>query len=157
MCLNLSYTDSLNAFMAKEPIVCYKMGYFLEGRFLSKYRGFEYVFGKRYKTELLRESSSDYYKSPTVSKGFHSFERMYDAMSDRQMNAPGCENLKHILATCVIPTGSTYYFGKFGYWNAYASDEIIIGSYEFADEKYKLEYNRFWGSGTNRGCVPYMK
>ena len=71
------------------------------------YRNFLIKVGKTYNSELIKKDES-------IHEGLHSFKNLNDAKN----------SYVKIYAECIIPKGSKYYEGKFGNWDAYASNKL---------------------------------
>lgn len=122
MCLHLNPTQ-YEMKTATEDITVYK---FLiktpKGILKTPYRKKIIKIGKHYDSELKIQDSENcllMYSFPkVVNEGLHSFQSKYKA----HMNIAA--STRHVLAECIIPKGSNYYEGMFGYDPCYASNCI---------------------------------
>ena len=77
-------------------------------KIITPYRHFPIEVGKTYNSELIKRDNY-------IHQGLHSFKNLDDAKKF---------SVVKICAECIIPKGSEYYKGKFGDWDAYASDKL---------------------------------
>lgn len=77
-------------------------------KMVTLYRNFLIKVGKTYNSELIKRDNY-------IHQGLHSFKNLDDTKKF---------SVVKICAECIIPKGSEYYEGKFGDWDAYASNKL---------------------------------
>lgn len=123
MCLKIKSTKPL---IAKEDIVCYKVFFKTQkGKLRSVYYLKYWKLNKLYiDRPAVVIHTSQYPPQVGVYKGaYHSFKSLKNARSERKTMIEGT-----VMAKCIIPKGSTFYFGEFYDWEGYASKRLIIKS-----------------------------
>lgn len=80
--------------------------------FVTPYQGSVVTIGNTYSSNLVKDEYN------YIGKGLHSFCKRKDALESKV--------LRKVVVKCIIPKGSTYYKGKFGFYeyDSYASDKI---------------------------------
>lgn len=131
MCLLLKGKEE--PMIAPADIECYKIVDLYEDGTYHSHRQTKFVWelGKTLKSELIMEEEEPFLPHvflPHVSKGFHSYKNLKDALSILRGTAVKFKELA--LVKCIIPQGSRYYTGRvnniyFGR-GGYASDALKI-------------------------------
>jgi hypothetical protein len=115
MCLT---TYQFEPSIANEDIVCYKRLTRDGDKFITPYRHTKVEIGKTYGSKLKFDELSR-----TVDKGLHSYAVINSI--DKDIYLCDIVNKKYAVAECIIPKGSKYFAGKFGFEPSFASDKII--------------------------------
>lgn len=123
MCLVLDKNNFISN-VAADDIVCYKhlLISVFENRYHTPYYKFEVVLNKVYSSVISKKEYLD--DEMIIEEGLHSFKTINDCEEDMFACFSNSTNEKRVIAKCIIPKGSTYYEGKFFFYDAYASSEI---------------------------------
>lgn len=120
--MSLTSLTSSSPLVAKEDIICYKLGYNRDNkRFISPYMYYIYRFNTPAYSSLYIEGSEKYW---SVYRGIHTFVSLRDAIIFKENHFPP-RYYDLSIFKCVIPKGSKYYLGKYGDFNNYASNALI--------------------------------
>ena len=114
MCLR---TEQIEPQIATEDITCYKV---IHKDMTSMIYKFKWEFGKVYHTKMTT-SISDFFKNTMVEKGFHSYSTLKETRGPYSRSSDPC-----IVVKCTIPKDTSYYTGKHGVCEGYASEKIIV-------------------------------
>jgi hypothetical protein len=111
MCL----TNISQKLIAETNINCYKVAKY-DINYYTFFRNTKIILGKTYKTKIEIVDNS-------INKGLHSFINLNDAIKFIYVNG-GC------IINAIIPIGSIYYTGDFGFYD-YKSSTSILPEYKF--------------------------
>ena len=122
MCLYIGNYDV--SVIADEDITVYKIlrKTYANGHYLSPYQNFGYELGKENQSKLVR---IEYESGKTViEEGLHTFVRRDEAQCNITLS--GRHSEEYVIVECIIPKGSRYYVGKWGFFNfeSIASDTL---------------------------------
>ena len=122
MCLEIKKDQQ--PLTAEADISCYKVVIYEERYYNVEYKTYFkkaiIKLGSTYKSKLERNTKYDTYVD-SVEMGLHSFIDLESAI-DFIDNGNNFYELRVI--KCLIPKGSIYYSGSFGYWDSYASTAL---------------------------------
>ena len=136
MCLFLNTDFERKERHATEDIKCYKVATrWGENTVMSYHQAFKYILKQLYTTTINIKLESVVYGQYIVEEGFHSFTT-YDEAYDYWLKTKDCCDV----IECVIPAGSTYYIGRYGYYHSYVSNQIRLEKIIENDVSLKLCY-----------------
>lgn len=122
MCLDIKFNDQSK--VASKDITCYKVVR------VDKHDNWYAVFWPEYlykKDEpIVSKLGRHYLPTPRIEEGMHSVASLFHATILMCVERNTSPTVKFKVVKCIIPKGSTYYKGKYGSMESYASDTIIM-------------------------------
>lgn len=114
MCLRINKHQESE--ITENDITCYKRLEYNKhcNAYITPYMGFRVILGKTYKAELRVNTYNRFHDS--VNDGIHSYAHKEDAMNEK------CRD--EVVVKCVIPKGSSYFFGGYNDFEGYASNQL---------------------------------
>lgn len=118
--MSLELNKNAKEQIAIEDIVVYKRLSVLRNNttkaieYSTSFKGFSVIMGETYVSELIMETSKYLgIEYNFVKLGLHSYKHLKSARYGNE-----------VVAKCIIPKGSSYYYGNFGLSKSYASDTL---------------------------------
>ncbi len=124
MCLTINLWSTKKT--AKKDIRCYKILVHRDSKYHSPYMTSSYGIGETKSSALAKPvyAGFPWFWQKEVEEGLHSFAKYSDAVIFIKMH--GWFGMK--ICNAIIPRGSEYYAGRFGFNKSYASNKLrVIG------------------------------